>query len=41
MTTVPEEFARLSILAQYKYDSYRDFVAGARFIEKFAKASAV
>src|ERR1035441_9665711 len=31
-----EEFARLSILARYKYDSYRDFVAGARFIEKLA-----
>jgi hypothetical protein len=32
-----EEFARLSILARYKYDSYRDFVAGARFIEKLAE----
>ena len=31
-----EEFSRLSILARYKYDSYRDFVAGARFIEKLA-----
>jgi hypothetical protein len=32
-----EEFARLSILAWYKYDTYRDFVAGARFIEKLAE----
>lgn len=32
-----EEFSRLSILARYKYDSYRDFVAGARFIEKLAE----
>ncbi len=32
-----EEYARLSILARYKYDSYRDFVAGARFIEKLAE----
>lgn len=32
-----KEFSRLSILARYKYDSYRDFVAGARFIEKLAE----
>ena len=32
-----EEFSQLSILARYKYDSYRDFVAGARFIEKLAE----
>src|SRR6185437_12130613 len=31
------EFSQLSILARYKYDSYRDFFAGARFIEKLAE----
>ncbi len=31
-----QEFAWLSLMARLKYDGYRDFVAGARFIENLA-----
>jgi hypothetical protein len=31
-----EEFAWLRLMSHYKYDSYQDFVAGARFIESLA-----
>jgi hypothetical protein len=31
-----QEFGWLSLMANFKYDSYRDFVAGARFIESLA-----
>ena len=31
-----EEFRRLSFMSAYKYDGYRDYIAGARFIENLA-----
>jgi len=31
-----KEFGWLSLMADFKYDSYRDYVAGARFIESLA-----
>ena len=31
-----EEFGWLSFMAAYKYDGYRDYCAGARFVESFA-----
>lgn len=31
-----EEFSWLTFMSDYKYDSYRDYLAGARFIENLA-----